>query len=185
MIKKRVKQVTFILILVIHISFIGLIFFEKQNNAALIISLLVILFLLAITYVKEPVRPQHNNFDELNTIIYVFLGAISTYFLHSFLGLSTVLSASVVGLVVSFVPNIFKKYGIVKSMPAAMYCGAFVGMTSTAVASGYLFILLSSCITGLLLVSANGVFHNIGGKLGTLAFGGVVLAFLITLLISQ
>ncbi|MBQ0768506.1 MAG: hypothetical protein KBT58_04395 [Bizionia sp.] len=184
MIKKRVKQVTFILILLIHSAFIGLIFFENQNNVALIISLLIILVLLGVTYVKNPVRPQHNEFDELNTIVYVFLGAISTYFLHSSLGLSTVLSASIVGLTVSFVPSVFKQYAAVKSLPVAMYCGTFVGMTSTAVASGYLFIILASCITGVLLVSANGVFHNIGGKLGTLAFGGVVLAFLITLLIS-
>jgi len=184
MIKKRVKQVTFIFILLIHIAFVGLMFFENQITIALIVCLLIILMLLAVTYVKNPVRPQHNEFDELNTIVYVFLGAISTYFLHSSLGLSTVLSASLVGLTVSFMPNVFKRYKVAKSLPVAVYCGAFVGMTSTAVASGYLFIILASCITGVLLVSANGVFHNIGGKLGTLAFGGVILAFLITLLIS-
>ncbi|WP_246130292.1 hypothetical protein [Bizionia saleffrena] len=136
------------------------------------------------TYVKKPVRPQHHNLDELSAIIYVFIGAISTYFLHTSLSLSTVLSASIVGLTVSFLPSILKNDTVVKSIPASIYCGTFVGMTSTTLAAGYLFIVLASGITGLLLVSANGVFHNIGGKLGTLAFGGVLVVFLITFLLS-
>jgi len=182
MTNKRVKQVTFILILLIHFSYVGVLLYSYLENPYIIGGLLLILLMLVVTYIKKPVRPQHNSLDEIHSIFFVFIGAFSTYVLHTSTVLSAVLAASMVGLVVSFVPNIFKNNITLQSMPAAVYCGTFVGMTSAVVASGYLFIFLASCITGLLLVSASGVFHNMGGKLGTLAFGGVLLTFVITLI---
>lgn len=115
----------------------------------------------------------------------MFFGAITTYVLSDFFGLSNVLAAGLVGLTVSYIPKLFKNNSFVQAMPTAVYCGAFVGMTHKSIAPDYIFITFASTVTGLLLIGTKNTFHGIGGKLGTLAFGGVVLAFFVTFLISQ
>lgn len=78
-----------------------------------------------------------------------------------------------------------KKTPFVESIPASTYCGTFVGMTNQNIATDYMFITLASAITGLLLIGTKDMFQGVGGKLGSLAFVGVVLSFFITFLVSQ
>ncbi|MGJ8731935.1 hypothetical protein [Cellulophaga fucicola] len=185
MIKKRAKQLTFILIILCHLGFLAAIIFEKQNNYLIFGFLIIALVLLLVTYKKTPVSAKNHTFEHFLTVAFVFFGAIVTYILHTSFGFSTVLAASTVGLTISFVPNVIKNNAVVNTVPTAVYCGAFVGMTNASVAPDYVFIALASVFTGLLLVGSKDSFHGVGGKLGTLAFGGVVLAFLITFLLSQ
>lgn len=185
MIKKHVKKLSFILIIVCHLGFLAAILFEKQNNIFISAFVFLALILLLITYKKTPLSAGNHSLEHVLTIAFVFFGAIVTYILSISFGLSSVLAAGLVGLGVSFIPDIFKKNTFIKGMPTAVYCGAFVGMTNVSVAPDYIFITLASTITGLLLVGTKDAFHGVGGKLGTLAFGGVALAFFITFFISQ
>ncbi|WP_452229392.1 MULTISPECIES: hypothetical protein [unclassified Lacinutrix] len=185
MIKKHVKKLSFILIIVCHLGFLAAILFEKQNNIFISAFVLLALILLLVTYKKTPLSAGNHSLEHVLTIAFVFFGAIITYILSVSFGLSSVLSAGLVGLGVSFIPGFFKKNTFIQGMPTAVYCGAFVGMTNVSVAPDYIFITLASTITGLLLVGTKDAFHGVGGKLGTLAFGGVTLAFFITFFISQ
>ncbi|MBQ0786169.1 MAG: hypothetical protein KBT69_01620 [Oceanihabitans sp.] len=185
MIKKHVKKLSFSLIIVCHLGFLAAILFEKQNNIYISGFVVLALILLLITYKKTPLSAGNHSLEHILTIAFVFFGAIVTYILSVSFGLSSVLAAGLVGLGVSFIPDFFKKNTFIKGMPTAVYCGAFVGMTNVSVAPDYIFITLASTITGLLLVGTKDAFHGVGGKLGTLAFGGVTLAFFITFFISQ
>ena len=51
-------------------------------------------------------------------------------------------------------------------------------MTSTLVANGYLFIAFAGALGGLVYIIAKPFLNGFGGKLGTIAFGGVAFATL-------
>lgn len=185
MIKKHVKALSFILILLSHLGFLFAILYEKQNNIYVSVFVLLVIVLLLITYKKTSLKAKNHDLEHVLTVAFVFFGAIITYVLSVSFGLSSVLSASLVGLVVSFIPSLFKNNNFIKGIPTAVYCGSFVGMTDVSIAPDYIFIALASVITGFLLVGTKDTFHGFGGKLGTLAFGGVTLAFFITFIISR
>jgi len=185
MLKKRIKQLSFILILLSHLGFLAAILYEKQNNIFISVFVVLVIVLLLIRYKKTSLKSTNHDLEHVLTVAFVFFGAIVTYVLSKYFGLTTVLSASLVGLVVSFIPPFFKSNNFLKGMPTAVYCGTFVGMTHVSIAHDYIFIALASVITGFLLVGTKDTFHGFGGKLGTLAFGGVTLAFFITFLISK
>ena len=185
MIKKHIKKLSFFLIILCHLGFLVTILYEKQNNIFVSGFIILSLILLWVTYKKTPLSSGNHSLEHVLTIAFVFFGAIITYVLHTSFGLSNVLSAALVGLVFSFIPNVFKQNVFMQGVPTAIYCGAFVGMTNMNMASDYIFITLASAITGFLLVSTKDAFHGVGGKLGTLAFGGVVLAFFITQIITK
>jgi hypothetical protein len=185
MIKKHVKELSFILILLSHLGFLAAILYEKQNNIYVSVFVILVIVLLLIRYKKTSLKAENHDLEHVLTVAFVFLGAIITYVLSVSFGVSSVLSASLVGLVASFVPTFFKKNNFIKGMPTAVYCGTFVGMTHVSIAPDYIFIALASVITGFLLVGTKDAFHGFGGKLGTLAFGGVTIAFFITYIVSQ
>ena len=185
MIKKHVKQLSFILIILCHLGFLAAILFDAQNNIFVSVFVVLVLVLLLITYKKTPLNAKNHNLEHILTVAFVFFGAITTYVLSVTFGLNNVLAAGLVGLVISFVPNFFKKNTFIQGVPTAVYCGAFVGMSNVSVAPDYIFITMASAITGLLLIGTKDTFHGVGGKLGTLAFGGVALTFFITFLISE
>ncbi|MGY0392778.1 hypothetical protein ACW5R3_09515 [Bizionia sp. KMM 8389] len=185
MLKKQVKQLSFLLIILCHLGFLGAILYEKQNNIFVTCFIILSILLLLITYKKTSLSSENHTFEHVLTIAFVFFGAILTYLLSASLGLSNVLAAGLVGFLSSFIPNFFKNNAFIKGMPTAVYCGAFVGMTNINIAPDYIFISIASMFTGLLLVGTKDAFQGVGGKLGTLAFGGVVLTFFITFIISQ
>ncbi|MCG1036980.1 hypothetical protein [Polaribacter sargassicola] len=185
MIKKHIKRLSFFLIILSHLGFLAAILFEKQNNFFVSIFVLIAIVLLIVTYKKTSLKAENHDLEHVLTVAFVFFGAIITYVLSTSLGINTVLAASSVGLFVSFIPNFFKDNAFIKGMPTAVYCGTFVGMTNASIAPDYIFIALASVITGFMLVGTKDTFHGFGGKLGTLAFGGVAIAFFITYLISQ
>ncbi|TYB77165.1 hypothetical protein [Bizionia myxarmorum] len=185
MIKKHVKRLSFIVVILSHLVFLVAILLEHQNSPFVVGFIILVFALLFITYKKTPLSSGNHFLEHVLTIAFVFFGAIATYALYMLFGLSSVLAASLVGLVVSFLPNLFKKSKLIQGMPTAVYCGTFVGMTNISIAPDYIFITLASFISGLLLIGTKNTFHGVGGKLGTLAFGGVAVAFFITLLIAK
>ncbi len=113
------------------------------------------------------------------------LGALATFGMHLEFNMSAVLAAGITGLMSSVIPYINPKSDLGKELPPAIYCGAFAGMTAPLLAGGYIFILLAGIATGSLLIISKNAFNGFGGKLGTIAFGGVSLSFLILLLLNS
>ena len=142
------------------------------------------IFLLVIAYFLHPLKSNDEDIAHFLNVLFVFFGASSTYILHDSFNLDVVLAAALVGFLASFIPEIETKNTTFKNIPIAVYCGTFVGMTRISLESNYVFILIASLCTGLLLIGTKNAFQGIGGKLGTFAFGGVVLTFLFSYLIK-
>ncbi|MCL6217865.1 hypothetical protein [Zunongwangia pacifica] len=179
---KILRIIAFFLFIGCHLAFLLSILFEKVNNFWLISGILISTALITYAYYHKNIQEEEYFFDDLQDIVYISLGALLTYFISVDLEFGSVIAAGFTGTLASYLPNIFRKTWI-QRVPVAAYCGAFVGMTAPAVSSGYTFIIFSAFLTGALFISAKNVFNGFGGKLGTIAFGGVALSSLIVYLL--
>ncbi len=107
---------------------------------------------------------------DLNNFLSVFIGAIVTFTLSVNLGLGAVTAAGLVAIVAAL---IIPKYGV------PIYCGAFVGMASDKLLCQHGSLALAGVLGGIVYVLTTGVLDGFGGKLGTIAFTGCILAGLI------
>lgn len=162
-----------------HFGLLAAMLYENITNTYSIILIVLAFISLVITYLKTSIASNNITLASWYNILFVFLGAIFTYILHSTFSWSPVLAAAIIGLLVSFVPSLNKENELLKSIPSAVYCGTFVGMTNLTSSPDYLFIAIASVFTGLLLMGTKNTFYGYGGKLGSLAFGGVAITFLI------
>lgn len=178
--QKTVQKTTFLLFIVLHFSFLGGVLIDNEGNPWIWLILLIIASLLLFFYLKE-----ENQFERILrkrdslSIAMAVSGAYFTYFLNHTYDLGVVLSAGITGLAGSFIPLFNSKSELLKVVPTAMYCGAFAGMTAPHIASDYSFILYAGFLTGILLVFARDFLNGHGGKLGTIAFGGVSIVYFV------
>lgn len=180
---KIFRIIAFFLFIGCHLAFLLSILFEKVNNFWLILGILVSTALITYAYYHKNIEEEEHFLDDLQDVVYVSLGALLTYFISVDLEFGSVIAAGFTGTLVSYLPYMFPKKTWIKRVPVAAYCGAFVGMTAPAVSLGHTFIIFSAFLTGALFVAAKNVFNGFGGKLGTIAFGGVALSSLIVYLI--
>ncbi|WP_211321924.1 hypothetical protein [Tenacibaculum gallaicum] len=117
-------------------------------------------------------------------MVFVIIGALLTSYLHLFTNLSSVLVATLIGTLASFLPNLNKKSKVLQNIPNAMYCGCFVGMSQKHIAIDYSFIIIAGSIAGIFYMFSKNLFLGVGGKLGTVAFGSVVISSLLLLILS-
>ena len=176
---KIFRRLAFSAVILLQFIFVFNIFFEKFEPLALLGFLVVLSSLLSLAYYYSPRKEEEFFIKDLYLIFFVVLGAISSYLLN--LQLGPVIAAAATGTAASFVPGLFRKkrIGIWSEFPAAVYCGAFVGMTAPSVAGNLSFIVFSGFIAGGFLLIAKNIFNGFGGKLGTIAFGGVALSSVI------
>lgn len=96
----------------------------------------------------------------------VVFGAIITYTLKVNVGLGAVVAASLIALISSLtIPT----YGV------PIYCGAFVGMTSSRLLINHAELAFAAVVAGILFLLTDRVFNGVGGKLGTIAFTGTLI----------
>ncbi|WP_270086997.1 hypothetical protein [Sphingobacterium sp. SYP-B4668] len=172
------------LLFIIQILFLLAIFEEHMQSPWIALFIIALSILILLSYIKAPIHHDKHLYDHIWVAAGVPVGALLCYYLHTQHNLGTVLSAGIVGTLASFLPSINKRSDYLSQIPAAIYCGAFVGMSSGGVASGFSFILAASICTAVLLIVSKSLFSGIGGKLGTLAFLGVSLTYLIIFLIK-
>ncbi len=99
-------------------------------------------------------------------IAYVYLGAVVTYAISIDLGLGAVVASALVGI---FGAAFLKPYSV------PIYCGSFVGMASAGLLD-WTGLMLAGVVAGFIFVFAKHVFNGFGGKLGTIAFAGCIVA---------
>lgn len=102
-------------------------------------------------------------------IISIVIGAIVTYGLSRHAGLSVIVAASIVGALGGIAAG---RYG------SLVYCGAFVGMTSPSIFSSYLHVVGAAILASFVWYLSRPMFRGMGGKLGTVAFVGVIILVL-------
>jgi hypothetical protein len=175
----------FSIFFLLHFSILIAAIIENLHNVYFLIILSVISLLLGVFY-RTKYKDAKARFYRID-IILVFLtalGALITYWLNIELGIGAVLAAGITGLLSSFLPLMNRRSNLLRELPVAMYCGAFAGMTAPFIAKGYVFILFAGLISGIILIATKDTLHGYGGKLGTIAFGGVSAVVLILYLLS-
>jgi hypothetical protein len=165
------------LIIVFQTVFLGMIFRENYNTPASPFVLPVLLIItagLVATYLKIRLHHHEYLYEDVGVAIWVPVSAVGCYFLSTRMGLGPVIAAGITGTLGSYLPSLYSKPLYLKKVPFAVYCGAFIGMSSPEVAPTFGFIASAGILAGLLLVLSKSLFLGVGGKLGVLAFGGVV-----------
>jgi len=145
---------------------------EKDNFFGVLIFLSILLLVGLFFEWKEERRKENLNDKGNNLLIeglFVIGGGIATYFMSYFLGNYVVLFSTMVGLVGHFA---FRKWEV------AIFCGSFAGMTSIFIINPYQ-IVLAAVLTALIYALTKPIFKGFGGKLGTIAFTGTILSFLL------
>lgn len=95
-------------------------------------------------------------------------------------GLMTVVqAAALVGCAGAIGERLSRGQGPWRDGAAPLYCGAFAGMTSALVLQHPAWVLLAGAVAGLLLALLGNSWLGIGGKLGSTAFLGVLIACLL------
>lgn len=161
------------------------IFKENEHSQAIAALATVLGILVAITYIRGHIHHKDHAYEHILVALWIPAGAIICFYLNHFLILGPVLSGAIVGSLSSFIPNLNRKSHYLQQLPAALYCGAFIGMSSTGVAPNFLFIITASFFTAILLIISKNLFAGVGGKLGTLAFAGVMITSFLYFLISS
>jgi hypothetical protein len=158
----------------IQCVFLGTILFEQANRLEVGLFALIFLLILASYFQTFSKRRFHVEFDRWRVAIWVFFGAFAAFGLRT-LGWETVLATAAVGLFGGLLELVFKSNPYFRQIPSAIYCGAFISMTNFTNNAG--FILIASIFTCVLFFVSKSVLHGIGGRLGTMAFIGVVMAY--------
>lgn len=166
------------IILVLHGALLVPMIVSESDNLLIASLLSILLFLVVIGNLRSP---KHTVNISSYVPFWVVFGGVSTYFLSAELHLGPVIAASVVGLLASFIPSIRPS---AQHLPAAIYCGSFVGMSSPMIAPNYIFILLACLFSGGVYLLVKDDLNGMGGKLGTVAFSGVLLLTLLVQLMK-
>jgi hypothetical protein len=183
---KLLRRFSFVILVALQLAFIIAVFHEDLNKLSILSFIGVLCFLALFSIIKNAHNSSSKPTQGIIILIMVFLGSIITYYINYEFQTGTVIAAALLGTISSFIPSILNRRNseFINEIPKALYCGAFVGMTSSAVSGGYIFILIAGLFAGFLYIASTNSFIGIGGKLGTIAFGGVATAFIITLLFS-
>ncbi|MGS2741753.1 hypothetical protein [Sinomicrobium sp. M5D2P17] len=136
------------------------------------------------SYLKSPLHIDGFDYDSWRLVLWVPAGALVAFVLNQKLELGPVLGGSVTGFAGSFIPHLNKRSIYLSRLPEVIYCGAFIGMSAPKVANGFMFVVIAGIITSIFLMLSKNFLHGIGGKLGTLAFLGVVIASFIYQLLN-
>lgn len=107
------------------------------------------------------------------TILIFFAAAISVFLLHTNDIVNPVIASAVLGFIGTYIPigKMFER----SFFEACWYSGSFAGMTSSFIAQSPIHIFLISIFSGMIFYFTQQKFKGVGGKLGSIAFMGVVL----------
>lgn len=180
-VRKTLLYSLLFLIAALQCLFIGSIIYEQQQHFYVLPFILLFIFLFA-SYFHSYIREYHVQYESWKSGIWIFVGATIVWFLRHHLALDAVLATAITGVTVGVLPLLFKNNKYIAQIPAAVYCGAFIAMTN--IHKGFSFLLIASSFAFFAFILAKTIMNGIGGKLGTLAFIGVVLTYLLYYLVD-
>ncbi len=170
-----------LIVLFVQLAFLSLIikeYYHTNRIAFIAISLVVLFLLFSVKYLD--LHHKEYAYEKLSVVVWVPVGAVICYLLNIHYGLGSVLAAGIVGTIASFLPLINKKSIYLKQVPTSIYCGAFVGMSSTEISTSVGFVMIAAMVAGVFLLLSKNLFIGVGGKLGTMAFLGVIIVYLLS-----
>lgn len=166
----------------IHLAFLAPVIwnFQVKSNSFssfTLIGLIGIIPILAYYFYKSEIKESEKLHLNYLIPIGIYFGAFSTFFLNHQLDLGPVIGAGAVGLLGSFANHLPIKNS--STLPAIIYCGTFIGMSSELTNHPMVFVAVASLFSSVFYQLTDGKLNGIGGKLGSLAFGGVFIAYFI------
>lgn len=177
---KAIRLLMVATVLFIQITFLTRIVREHyETNAFIVIAALLVIISIVFGYKYLDLHHEDYAYEKISIVIWVPIGALICYLLNVNGGLGSILSMGIVGTIASFLPLLNKKSNYLKQIPASIYCGAFVGMSSVETSPSIGFVLAAGTLAGLYFMISKNLFLGVGGKLGTMAFAGVITATLI------
>lgn len=168
------------LIAALQCFFLGSIIYEQHQDFSVFPFIFLFIFLLA-SYFHTYIKEYSVQYDSWKVGVWIFVGTISVWWLRTYLFLDAVLATTIVGLFAGALP-LFSRNKYIAQVPAATYCGAFIAMSTMQ--TDLQFLLLAASFSFLVFIIAKTIMNGIGGKLGTLAFIGVVMAYLTYLILE-
>jgi len=178
---RAIRLIMILTVLFVQITFLTMIVKEKYetDGFAAIVLILFITLTMFLGYRYLDLHHEVYAYEKIAVAIWVPIGAVICHLLNVYGGLGSVLSAGTTGTLASFLPTINKQSVYLKNLPAAIYCGAFVGMSSAEITPSVGFVIAAGVLSGVFFMLSKNLFLGIGGKLGTIAFGGVAIVSLI------
>ncbi|WP_218157963.1 hypothetical protein [Pustulibacterium marinum] len=182
---KVLKIITILLFVALQIALLSAIGVESTQHTFIVVFIGILSVAILLAYAKLPLHHHEHLFEDITVAVWVPVGAVLTFCLNSYLHLGAVIAAGLVGVVASLVPLLSNRSLYLKQLPVALYCGAFVGMSSDMVATSLGFVLVAGLVTAVFLVLSKSLLTGVGGKLGTMAFGGVAITSFIYFLLFK
>jgi hypothetical protein len=178
---KNSSVIGYSIFLFLHLFFIGRCLYDSADfNTATVIFLLT-LGLLIYSY-THLFRDKFNLKGNLFEFLALVIGSLLTFYLNNYLEWGAVLSSAAVGLAGGLLPYLKPSSESLKSAALAIYCGTFVGMASASLFDEMHYIFIASVISGIFYIYTRGLFIGFGGKLGSVAFSGVLATVLLFML---
>lgn len=174
-IRKTLLYSLLFLIAALQCLFLGSIIYEQQQHFYVFPFIFLFIFLFA-SYFHTYIREYHVEYDSWKSGIWIFGGACCVWALRYYLALDAVLATAITGVLAGILPLLFNHNKYLAQIAAPLYCGAFIAMTN--VHKELTFLILACCFSFFAFILAKTIMNGIGGKLGTIAFIGVVLAYL-------
>ena len=146
-------------------------FFAQHTpfEAAVLVFLALSVFAGLLEATSVPAAIPVLLFDD---VVHVALGALAVQFAIRSAGMTAVQAAALVG-VLAWLSGRLELLS--RRVPAPIYCGAFVGMTSSQVLPTVAWVTLAGILAGILYSLATHCWMGVGGKLGTIAFAGAAI----------
>lgn len=157
----------------IHLVFLTCLFIDEGTSFRIKLVVLSSLIFLVLGYARF--SNAAGSYSKIETLLVPFVIAsvgVCTYYLSIDLALGPVIAAAGIAFVGSYLPVLFKS-PYASTLPAPIYCGTFVGMCGTYLTEDYFFIAYAGLSAGILFLLTRDAFNGMGGKMGTIAFGGV------------
>lgn len=177
---KAIRFLMVATVLLTQITFLSMIVRANyETHSTLIIAAVLITATIIFGYKYLDLHHEDYAYEKISVVIWVPIGAALCYLLNITAGLGSILSMGIVGTLASFAPLLNRKSDYLKQIPASIYCGAFVGMSSVDTSPSIGFVLAAGTLAGLFFMVSKNLFLGVGGKLGTMAFAGVIVATLI------
>ncbi|MEP5253607.1 MAG: hypothetical protein ABJQ39_00980 [Winogradskyella arenosi] len=181
---KAIRYLMVISVLLVLVMFLTLVVKEHYDvMTTVVISAVIILPTLFFGYKYLDLHHEDYGYEKLSVVLWVPIGAVLCYLLNIVAGFGSILAVGIVGTIASFLPHLNQKSHYLKQLPASIYCGAFVGMSSVETTPNIWFVLAAGTLAGFFFMISKNLFLGVGGKLGTMAFGGVIAASFIYWLI--
>lgn len=172
---KIVKFLSFLGLLIIPmilLIFASIEWFQRSIGVFVILVLIILIFLY---FALKTIRDNVNNSsweikkDDWADFLFAYFASIFTYNLAMFDHISAVFASALVGLIGA---SVFKKH------EKAIFAGSFLGMAEATVFGAWGFI-VAGLVMAIVYVFSKPLFEGVGGKLGTVAFTGAVIAYLL------